>query len=83
MKKSLISLAVITAVLFSYVTYANRHTMEMTPRQKILKAFYPVLSGINKLFGANVNVLENTNRVKPGRSLYDLDITMIARQIAL
>jgi glutathione peroxidase len=77
MKKLFISLAVIAAVLFSYITYANRNTMEMTPRQKILKAFYPAISGLNKLFGTNVSVSSNEARVKPVRSIYDLEITMI------
>lgn len=60
-----------------YVSYVNRNSMEMTARQKVLKALYPVFAGINKLFNANSTVLTNEGGLKPHTSLYDIEVTMI------
>jgi glutathione peroxidase len=77
MKKFIIGMAIMALLATLYVIYVNRNSMEMTARQKILKAFYPVLSGINKLFGANSTVLNNDGKQPPLTSLYDIEITMI------
>jgi glutathione peroxidase len=77
MRKLIIGTVVTVALIAAYVIFINRNSMEMTARQKILKAFYPVLSGINRLFGANSTVLTNEERKQPTTSLYDIEVTMI------
>jgi glutathione peroxidase len=44
----------------------------MTGRQKILKAFYPVLMGINKILGKNEKMKMNKNISQPLVSFYSL-----------
>ena len=44
----------------------------MTGRQKILKAFYPVLMGVGKIFGKNEKIKMNKNTSQPPVSFYSL-----------
>ncbi|MBI1344010.1 MAG: glutathione peroxidase [Terrimonas sp.] len=46
----------------------------MTIRQKILKAFYPALTGITQLFGRHDRVLKNEKQVRAPHSFYDLTL---------
>ena len=40
------------ALISAYVWAVNRNAMDMTTRQKVLRAFYPVFTGIQRLTGA-------------------------------
>lgn len=77
MKKWLKGILILAGVLTTYVFVVNRNSMEMTTRQKLLKAFYPFFTGLNRLLGTNTSVLTNPAQVKPPASLYDLEVTMI------
>ena len=57
-----------------YVWLINRNTSDMTVRQKILKAVYPVIMGVSNLFGSNNQVARNDNGKKPQESFYDLEV---------
>lgn len=48
----------------------------MTAKQKILKAMYPVLMGITKLFGRNAKIISNKAGIQPRRALYDLQVQL-------
>jgi glutathione peroxidase len=49
----------------------------MTVRQSLLKAFYPVIMGAGKLFGAEKNVLQPTAPIMPEVPIYTLTATTI------
>ena len=76
MKKLLKVILLVAVTLTAYVAYVNRNAIDMTARQKILKAFYPVFSGINKIFGLNNAVLVNDKNHVPVKSLYDIEVVM-------
>ena len=76
MKKLLKVILLVAVTLTTYVAYVNRNAIDMTARQKILKAFYPVFSGINKIFGLNNAVLVNDKNHVPVKSLYDIEVVM-------
>ena len=61
--------------LYIYVEVVNRNSKKMTGRQKILKAFYPVLMGINRLLGKNEKIKMNKNISQPPVSFYSLKAT--------
>jgi glutathione peroxidase len=44
----------------------------MTPRQKLLKFFYPLIIKANKKSNMNTKVLKNINNTKPNTSVYDI-----------
>jgi glutathione peroxidase len=73
-------LAIVTGILFigffAYVEVVNRHSKNMTYRQKFLKAVYPAIMWFTKAAGKNSDVLKNTNAAKPPQSFYDLSIKM-------
>jgi glutathione peroxidase len=73
-KRVIIVLVLLVAALFIYVEAVNRNSKNMTGRQKILKAVYPVFIGISKLFGGHK---ENTNAsaIAPPVSFYSLQTT--------
>jgi glutathione peroxidase len=48
----------------------------MTGRQKILKAFYPILIAVTKLFGRKSTVLVNNKKSQPPQSVYDLTVQL-------
>lgn len=48
----------------------------MTGRQKILRAFYPILIAVTKLFGRNNKVLINNKKSQPPQSVYDLTVQL-------
>jgi glutathione peroxidase len=60
---------------YIYVEIVNRNSKNMTGRQKILKAFYPVLMGINKILGKNEKMKMNRNISQPPVSFYSLKAT--------
>ena len=46
--------------------------MNMTYRQKVLKAVYPALMWLNKITGGRSKIMSNNKQATPPRSLYDL-----------
>lgn len=71
-----IILAVIIAGLFLYIEYANRNSINMTGRQKILKAFYPLWMGFTKLTSKNIQQYYNVNNIPPQVSFYGLSAVL-------
>ena len=45
---------------------------QMTWKQSILKAAYPIIMFVGKLTGQSKNILANKNQSKPNQSFYDL-----------
>lgn len=70
-------LLVFLVLIAAYVLFVNRNTMDMTARQRVLKAGYPFLTWFNKLLGARTTVRSNDAGLQPAVSLYDLEVTMI------
>src|SRR5258708_7686002 len=69
--KILIVLVLLIVAFFGYVAYANRHSKNMTARQKILKAVYPAWMWWAKLTGKNTTDLSNQQK-QPPVSFYSL-----------
>lgn len=62
-------------MLTIYILYVNRNSTNMTPRQKVLKAFYPALMWITKITGTNTSNLKNES-AQPLVSFYSLQATL-------
>jgi glutathione peroxidase len=71
------TVVVIALLMIAYIAIVNRNSMEMSTRQKVLKAMYPFFTGLNRLFGTNTSVRSNPGDVPPVVSLYELQVTMI------
>jgi glutathione peroxidase len=52
------------------------NTMNLTGRQKILKAIYPVFTSFVRLFGKHAEIIENKKGVKPVVSIYEITIEL-------
>lgn len=76
LKRPVIVILLIAASFAIYVEVVNRNTRNMTVRQKVLKAIYPVFSGVNRLFGKNSRVITNKTNARPLESIYDLSIQL-------
>jgi glutathione peroxidase len=50
--------------------------IDMTGRQKILKAIYPLWIGFTKLTGKNTKILANNKKMQPVQSIYDLNVPL-------
>ena len=74
LKKTLIVLFMLILVFWGYVEIINRHSHNMTYRQKILKAIYPAWMWWAKLKGKNVTELSAQH--KPHVSFYSLKGTL-------
>jgi glutathione peroxidase len=61
---------------WAYVEIVNRNTKDMTGRQKVLKAIYPLFTGYKKLLGRSVKILANKNNTPPIHSFYDLSVEL-------
>jgi hypothetical protein len=70
-------IAIILAILFSsvaiYIAVANKNSKQMTIRQKILKAFYPV---IMKLTKSSQKSKTQSNAQAPNANVYNYSITL-------
>jgi glutathione peroxidase len=51
-------------------------TINMSGRQKVMKAIYPVITSVGRLFGKNADVIENSGDIKPAASIYDITIEL-------
>lgn len=56
------------------VMIINRNSPDMTNRQKILRAFYPVLTALTRRKAA---MFQAPSGVKPVKSIYDLSVSLI------
>ena len=74
LKRFLIVLFVFLSAFTIYVIAINRNSVNMTPRQKILKAIYPALMWFTKLAGTNSKVHAN-EKTAPTVSFYSLHFT--------
>lgn len=70
LRKTGLVLLLLLVAFGGYVVYANRHTKNMTARQKILKAVYPAWMWFAKITGKNTTDLDN--RKQPSVSFYSL-----------
>ena len=68
----LLVLLVLSGVLVFYVGMVNKNSRQMTARQKILKAFYPALMGISRIFRGSVKEKSNPASSMPPVSFYSL-----------
>jgi len=50
--------------------------MNMTGRQKLMKAIYPVITSVGRLMGKNADAIENKQGVRPVQSVYDINIVL-------
>jgi glutathione peroxidase len=74
-KKITAAILIFVAIIIIYTMYANRNSINMTPRQKILKAFYPAFIWANKIMGSNTSTLKNES-AQPAVSFYSLQTTL-------
>ena len=76
LKRSVVALLLLIVAFIAYVFIVNRNNPGMTGRQKILKAVYPVLMSVSRLFGKNSKMINNEKTIAPPQSLYELGITL-------
>jgi glutathione peroxidase len=74
-KKIFIVLLMIIIVFSGYVIIVNRNAVNMTTRQKILKAIYPAIIWLNKVTGSNNSSLSHKQQPPPV-SFYTLSGTL-------
>ena len=77
----MIGLLIFVIVFVAYVLIVNRNSKDMTARQMVLKAVYPVLMGWNKLTGSKSVSLEKDASKHPTKSFYDLSATLNNGQV--
>jgi glutathione peroxidase len=75
LKRLFIVIVILLVAFWGYVEFVNRHSTNMTPRQKVLKAVYPALMWWTKLTGKNTKKMDNTKDKQPVTSFYDLKAT--------
>lgn len=75
LKRFGIVILILIAIFAVYVEIVNRNSTNMTYRQKVLKAIYPVWMWFSKLTGKNADKLENAGIVPPV-SFYSLKATL-------
>lgn len=76
LKRILIAVFVLLVGFFIYVQIVNRNSPDMTGRQKVLKALYPVFIGFTKLIGKNMKTITNEKQVQPKQAIYDLSVVL-------
>lgn len=74
-KKIAIGLLICVIIFMVYAFYISRNLTNMTPRQKILKAFYPTLMWVTNIAGSKSSALTNES-VQPAVSFYSLQATL-------
>jgi glutathione peroxidase len=77
LKRIMIAFIIISVAGFLYVLQVNKNSdMSMTPKQKIMKAAYPVISFFNNAFGNDKITAKNTQNMQAPVSFYDLSIQL-------
>jgi len=74
LKRVFLVVVLLLITFWIYVEIVNRSSKNMTPRQKVLKAIYPLFTGFSKLFGKGVKTLQNEKNIQPPQSIYALSI---------
>lgn len=72
----LIITLVIVISSVTYFFYVNRDSKAMTGKQKVLKAIYPLITGVTRLFGKNSDVFVNSAHKTPVQPLYELPVKL-------
>lgn len=75
LKRSLIVIVLLAGIFAVYVQIVNRNSVNMTYRQKVLKAVYPVFMWFTKLAGKNSEKLTNPDKT-PAADFYALKDTL-------
>lgn len=75
LKKIFIVLVMFIIAFAGYVEIANRNSKNMTYRQKVLKAVYPLWMWWTKTTGKNSRQIDNLNEKQPITSFYELKAT--------
>lgn len=75
LKRTAIVIVVFLAVFASYVEIINRHSKQMTYRQKVLKAVYPAWMWFTRLIGKN-NTSLSAKEKEPPVSFYSLSVQL-------
>jgi glutathione peroxidase len=75
-KIALITMLIIVSAATAYYLIVNRNSKAMTGKQKVMKAIYPMITGVTRLFGKNSDVFTNTEGKKPVRSIYELPVLL-------
>lgn len=76
LKNTLLVIGMTVIVVAGYVAVVNIKSENMTVRQKILRAVYPLVMGGRKLFGKGDKELSNAKNVLPGQPFYDLSFVL-------
>lgn len=76
LKKAFIAVLILTIAFWSYVEIVNRNSINMTARQKILKAVYPMWMWFAGKKGINAKNFSNEKAI-PAVSFYSLKDTAI------
>ena len=63
-------------IFFLYTAIINWDTMNMSGRQKVMKAIYPAITSIGRILGKNADIVANSGDVKPHQSIYDITIEL-------
>jgi glutathione peroxidase len=76
LKRTVIVILLLATSFWIYVEVVNRNTRNMTVKQKVLKAIYPLFTSFNRLVRKNTQVLTNKSKTKPPQSIYDLSVQL-------
>ena len=76
LKRLVVVILLLAASCWIYVEVVNRNSQNMTVRQKVLKAIYPLFTSINRLLGKSSRIIQNKNNIKPIKSFYDLTVSL-------
>jgi glutathione peroxidase len=74
-------LSLILLGMAGYFMIVNRNSKDMTGKQKLLKAFYPIITGVTRMFGKNSDVVKNTDSKIPAISIYQLEVKLITGKL--
>ena len=75
--KILLALLFVTVLgSISYFLIVSRNSKDMTGKQKVMKAVYPLITGLTRLFGKNSDILENHDHKTPRRLIFDIPVRL-------
>jgi glutathione peroxidase len=75
MKKWLIAGLFTCTLMLTYVELVNRNGKNMTTKQKLMKAFYPLISFFGNIRGGENQLVKN-EKIMPTQSLYNLPLEL-------
>jgi len=76
LKKTTLILLMLTIAFSGYVAIVTHNTTNMTIRQRILKATYPLFTWLSKKTGMHARIYTNELHSLPAQSIYDLSVTL-------